>query len=242
MPLPIGLRGLVVPRVGLAPTSSGLQPDAWTRSATEANGGRGGSRTHMLLLARQVPSRLGHTPELVHEVGLEPTSPGSEPGLLPDYITRDQWRKRQDSNLRNRRGRSTGLATRRDQPLRHASDWRKRRDSNPRDLFGPPVFETGAFNHSATLPDGADDGSRTRTCPVDSRGFCHRTPSAWSPRHDSNVQFRVRSPVRCPVSPRGGGVADGTCTHVPGFTVPCSGSLSYGQLVRPARFELASPT
>ena len=134
MPLPIGLRGLVVPRVGLAPTSSGLQPDAWTRSATEANGGRGGSRTHMLLLARQVPSRLGHTPELVHEVGLEPTSPGSEPGLLPDYITRDQWRKRQDSNLRNRRGRSPGLATRRDQPLRPASDWRKRRDSNPRSL------------------------------------------------------------------------------------------------------------
>ncbi len=37
-------------------------------------------------------------------------------------------------------------------------------------------------------------------------------------------------------------MADGTCTHVPGFTVPCSGSLSYGQLVRPARFELALPT
>ncbi len=97
----------------------------------------------MLLLARQVPSRLGHTPELVHEVGLEPTSPGSEPGLLPDYITRDQETRRSyaEQKLEEATGfepvrpiGSTELATRRVQPLRHASDWRKRRDSNPRNL------------------------------------------------------------------------------------------------------------
>jgi hypothetical protein len=65
----------LVPRVGFAPTSPGLQAGAWSRSATEERcGGVRGTRV---------------------------------------------WRKRQDSDLRSPRG--SGLATRCNRPLCHAS-------------------------------------------------------------------------------------------------------------------------
>lgn len=66
----------------------------------------------------------------------------------------------------------------------------------------------------------------------------------WSAREDSNPQFRIRSPVRSPISPRAGfgagrwgGWRDSN--PYPGIHTPVLCRLSYSQLVGTAGFEPA---
>lgn len=109
LPLPVGPRGRLVPRVGIAPTSPGLQSGAWAASATEETGGKHalpskGAGAVVAAQAKQLmwaqataPARL-----MVDAVGFEPTLSCLQGRRLPKFGHTPVWITRQESNLHPR--------------------------------------------------------------------------------------------------------------------------------------------
>ena len=122
-------------------------------------------------------------------VGVEPTPPGSEPGVLPlDHPTVVPRVGIEPTPRCSSGNRSTPELPRNvlyglphipfldviiSSCMWHAPGlpnlWRKGRDSNPRTQRGPPGFQPGALSLSATFPRGGVDGTRTHGAPLDRR-------------------------------------------------------------------------
>ena len=132
-----------------------LQGRRLSRSATRPSGSRGRIRTCISGFRARPVGRYSTRDCLAEAAGFEPAGP-ERPARLAVELRR-RWQRFQ-----------FGLPVRLEEEV----------GFEPTTPDRAPVFETGAFSRSATLPTGADDGTRTRSPPVDSRVFSLRTPSA----------------------------------------------------------------
>ena len=121
---------------------------------------------------------------LAHGAGFEPASPGSEPGLLAVTAPVNVGGSGRIRTCRARKARS--ISSRTASPLAalpvwFASPFGGRRGIRTHDPGQGSCFRNRCvqpLRHSSISGTGADDGTRTRSPPVDSRVFSLRTPSA----------------------------------------------------------------